>query len=50
MRFILYLVAIITVLSTTGCIFPGGRGGREGRGGGGHEEHGGHGGDHDDHR
>jgi hypothetical protein len=47
MKFILYLVAIITVLSTTGCIFPGGRGGG---GGGGHEEHGGHGGDHDDHR
>jgi hypothetical protein len=37
MRFIIYLAALITMLSTTGCIFPGGGGG------GGHDDH------HDEH-
>ena len=46
MRFILCLMAVITLLSTTGCIFPGGRGdgGEERR-----WEHHDHDGDHDDH-
>ena len=46
MRCILYLIAVIILLSTTGCISPGGHGsdnnGRQG-------ERGEHDGDHDDH-
>jgi len=48
MRIILYLMAVIALLSITGCILvPGGGGGRGGRG---YEEHGDHGGGHDYHR
>jgi hypothetical protein len=53
MRIILYLIAVISLLSTTGCIFPEGWGDDRGRGGGeggGHSDHGDQGGDHhDDH-
>jgi hypothetical protein len=48
MKIILYLIAVISLLSTTGCIFPGGWGDDRGRGGGGHDDHGDHGGDHHD--
>lgn len=57
MKILLYLTVIITLLATSGCIFPGGRGGRGGGREGGrweHRDHDGiHGdrdGDHGDHR
>ena len=54
MRFTLCLMAVITLLATSGCIFAGGRGGRGGGESGGHSEQGDHGenhdGDHNDRR
>ncbi|HLX68277.1 MAG TPA: hypothetical protein VKV04_01500 [Verrucomicrobiae bacterium] len=53
MKFILYSICIIALLSSTGCIFPGGGGDRGYHGGGhsvdnDHPDHGDHGGDHSD--
>jgi hypothetical protein len=54
MKFILYLICVIALLSSTGCIFWGGGGDRGYHGGGGHAvdnvhpDHGDQGGDHSD--
>ena len=43
MKIILLLLCAVTLLFTSGCIFPGDRGDRGGRGGRGYSEHNAHG-------